>query len=611
MNPKPSSLDFYAFIQNYSSIISGSFIKKVYQVDETDFLLQLYSSTSGKNYLLISLKKGLVFYEAERPEAATPLSMLLRKSLSERRIVSVEQINFDRVVKFTLHTGQEIILELFRDGNFIITNEKKIEFASDQREWKNRKILKGEPYVPPSANNPLEIDDNQFGEVLEQSKASLVQTLATRLNLGGDMAEEVLFRLGINKDLPAKSSLEHVHNIRNGIGELLSETGKRKSYFYQEQGLLSPVPMLHLKNEPDIEYDDLNKGMLDYLQKHYPSGEAKDPITRRIESMEKSIEEFQRQRELNFQRGNAIMQSLTRFDSVLRKLSRAKDTQDLSKIKEFDGFMVSSYNSATKEIGLEEAGNSIVLDINITAGQNANNYFQKSKDFKSKIEGAYRAIEETKAKRVTEKKETSKKKKREWFEIYHWFISSEDFLVISGRDAKSNERIVKKHLKDKDLYVHADVYGAPSTIIKIEGTKVPTEQTIREACAFAISFSRAWPAGVSSGAAYWVLPSQVSKTPESGEYVSTGSWIVRGKRNYLFDLPMRLAILIKEYKGEQKVMSFPVLQDAQLPADSIVITPGDEKRNLVSQKISRKLGVPMEDVDPILPPGNSSIISGL
>ena len=61
MNPKPSSLDFYAFIQNYSSIISGSFIKKVYQVDETDFLLQLYSSTSGKNYLLISLKKGLAF----------------------------------------------------------------------------------------------------------------------------------------------------------------------------------------------------------------------------------------------------------------------------------------------------------------------------------------------------------------------------------------------------------------------------------------------------------------------------------------------------------------------------------------------------------------------
>ena len=611
MNPKPSSLDFYAFTQNYSSIIIGSFIKKVYQVEETDFLFQLYSSSSGKNYLLISLKKGLVFYEAERPEAATPLSMLMRKSLSERRIVSVEQINFDRVVKLTLHTGQEIILELFRDGNFIITNEKKIEFASDQREWKNRKILKGEPYIPPSANNPLEIDDALFGEVLLQSKASLVQTLATRLNLGGDMAEEVLFRLGVNKDVPAKTSLELVSRIRKSISEILEETKECKAYFYQEQNLLSPVKMLHLKSEADISYDDLNKGMLDYLQKHYPSAEAKDPITRRIESMEKSIEEFQRQREINFQKGNIIMQSLNRFDTLIRKLSRAKETQDLSKVKEFDGFAITSYNSATKEISIEEGGQVLSIDLNLSAGQNANGFFQKSKDFKSKIEGAYRAIEETKAKRVTEKKSTTKKKKREWFEIYHWFMSSEGFLVISGRDAKSNERIVKKHLKEKDLYVHADVYGAPSTIIKIEGNQEPTEQTIREACAFAISFSRAWPAGMNSGAAYWVYPSQVSKTPESGEYVSTGSWIVRGKRNYLFDLPMKLSILIKEYKGEQKAMACPVPDESKLPDNSIIITPGDEKRNSVSQKISRKLGVPMEEIDPILPPGNSSIISGL
>ena len=611
MNPKPSSLDFYAFIQNYSGKITGSFIKKVYQIEETDFLFQLYSSTSGKNYLLISLKKGLVFYEAERPEAATPLSMLLRKSLSERRIVAIEQINFDRVVKLTLHTGQEIILELFRDGNFIITNEKKIEFASDQREWKNRKILKGEPYLPPSANNPLEMDDSQFADVLSQSKASLVQTLATRMNLGGDLAEEVLFRLGADKDAPARESLGLVGKIREGIGRILDQTKDCRAYFYQEHSLLSPVPMFHLKNEPDILYDDLNKGMLEYLQNHYPTGETKDPITRRIESMEKSIEEFQKQRELNFQRGTTIMQSLGRFETLIRKLSRAKESQDLSKVKEFDGFTISAYNSATKEVELAETGNTIVLDLNISAGQNANNYFQKSKDFKSKIEGAYKAIEETKAKRVTEKKSAAKNRKREWFEIYHWFISSEDFLVISGRDAKSNERIVKKHLKEKDLYVHADVYGAPSTIIKIEGDREPTEQTIREACAFAISFSRAWPAGVSSGAAYWVYPSQVSKTPESGEYVSTGSWIVRGKRNYLFDLPMKLAIFMKEYKGEPKAMAFPALQDASVPENTVIITPGDEKRNSVSQKISKKFGVPMEEIDPILPPGNSSIVSGL
>lgn len=610
MNPKPSSLDFYAFIENYREKIVGCFIKKVYQIAETDFLFQLYGSNVGKNYLVISLRKGLLFYDADRPEAATPLSMLLRKSLSERRIVSVEQINFDRVVKLTLHTGQEIILEMFRDGNFIITNEKKIEFASDQREWRNRKILKGEPYIPPSANNPLELDNSGFEAVLTESKASIVQTLATRLNLGGDMAEEVLFRAGLSKDLPARESVSNVDQIRKGIGELLAESKGCKAYYYEEQNLLTPVRMLHIKENADTAFDDFNAGLLEYVQSHYPEAGEKDPISRRIDSMTKSIEEFEKQKDLTFRKGNLIMGGLQYYDGMLKKLRKMKDSQDLRKLREFDGIPVLSYDSASKEIELQVEEMPVKLDLNATAGQNANSYFQKSKEFKSKIEGAYKAIEDTKAKRVTEEKVTRKKVKREWFEIYHWFISSEGFLVISGRDAKTNERIVKRHLKEKDLYVHADVYGAPSTIIKIEGDNQPSEATIREACAFAVSFSRAWPAGITSGAAYWVYPSQVSKTPESGEFVSTGSWIVRGKRNYLFNLQLKLAIVTMEYKGALKPMVVPVIEEAKVQENGIIIVPGDEKRTVIAQKISKKMGVDRDEIDTLLPPGTSSILSG-
>lgn len=611
MNPKPSSLDFYAFLEKYRDKIVGCFIKKVYQIADTDFLFQLYGSAVGKNYLVISLKKGLLFYDAERPEAATPLSMLLRKSLSERRIVSAEQVNFDRVVKLTLHTGQEIILEMFRDGNFIITNEKKIEFASDQREWRNRKILKGEPYVPPSANNPLELENDGFLDVLKASKASIVQTLATRLNLGGDMAEEVLFRAGIDKDIPAREAGEHIENIRDGIESLLKEAKDSPSYYYEAENLLSPVIMTHLREEPAKTYEDFNTGLLDYVQEYYPSDEAKDPISRRIESMTKSIAEFERQKESAFLKGNLIMASLQQFDGMLRKLKKMNETRNLKLLKEFDGFEVTGYDSATKEIELEVQGTKIKLDLGLTAGQNANNFFQKSKEFKSKIEGAYRAIEDTKSKIVAETKVTRKKVKKEWFEIYHWFVSSEGFLVISGRDAKSNERIVKRHLKDKDLYVHADVYGAPSTIIKIEGNDSPTEATIREACAFAVSFSRAWPAGMTTGAAYWVYPSQVSKTPESGEFVSTGSWIVRGKRNYLFDLPLRLAIGSTDFKGESKLMVRPVLDKGGPEGEFVVIVPGEEKRNAIAQKISKKFGAERDEIDTLLPSGTTTIESGI
>lgn len=75
------------------------------------------------------------------------------------------------------------------------------------------------------------------------------------------------------------------------------------------------------------------------------------------------------------------------------------------------------------------------------------------------------------------------------FEKFFWFISSENYLVIGGRDQQQNELVVKKYLDDGkshklpcssrrnvvdvhacvhsgDLYVHADLHGATSVVIK-------------------------------------------------------------------------------------------------------------------------------------------------
>ena len=49
-------------------------------------------------------------------------------------------------------------------------------------------------------------------------------------------------------------------------------------------------------------------------------------------------------------------------------------------------------------------------------------------------------------------------------------ISSENYLVIAGRDMQQNELIVKKYMRAGDLYVHADLHGASSVIIKNPGS---------------------------------------------------------------------------------------------------------------------------------------------
>lgn len=42
-------------------------------------------------------------------------------------------------------------------------------------------------------------------------------------------------------------------------------------------------------------------------------------------------------------------------------------------------------------------------------------------------------------------------RKVHWFEKFNWFISSENYLVISGRDAQQNELIVKRYMSKDDL----------------------------------------------------------------------------------------------------------------------------------------------------------------
>jgi predicted ribosome quality control (RQC) complex YloA/Tae2 family protein len=59
-----------------------------------------------------------------------------------------------------------------------------------------------------------------------------------------------------------------------------------------------------------------------------------------------------------------------------------------------------------------------------------------------------------------------KLRKQLWFEKFYWFISSDNYIIVSGRDAQQNELIVKRYLQKGDLYVHADIVGASSCVIK-------------------------------------------------------------------------------------------------------------------------------------------------
>ena len=261
----------------------------------------------------------------------------------------------------------------------------------------------------------------------------------------------------------------------------------------------------------------------------------------------------------------------------------------------------------------------IKLDFRKTVAENAENAYKENKKFKIKLKGAEKSLQQTKNELnnaiknkliIEQEKHNNDKEKKFWFENYRWLISTENNIIIAGKDTKTNEKIVKKYLKQGDRYAHADITGAPSCIIKnidFKNKTIPiSEKTLIEACNFCAYFSKAWNQ-YSEIQSYWVLPEQVSKTPQSGEFVPKGAFIIRGKRNY-YKCILEMAIGEIFLDNNKKYMSGPIETIKNHSKKYIIIKPGNMSKNVIANKIAKAFGTSSENILKILPPGNISII---
>ncbi|KAJ4140268.1 hypothetical protein NW768_001624 [Fusarium equiseti] len=190
---------------------------------------------------------------------------------------------------------------------------------------------------------------------------------------------------------------------------------------------------------------------------------------------------------------------------------------------------------------------SVEINLGLSPWSNAREYFDQRKTAAVKEEKtqqqASRALKNAEQKITEDLKKGLKQekallqpiRKQMWFEKFIWFISSDGYLVIGGKDAQQNETIYKKYLRKGDIYCHADLHGASSVIIKND-PKTPDApippSTLSQAGSLAVCSSNAWDskAGMS---AWWVNADQVSKSAPTGEFLPAGSFMIRGKKNFL------------------------------------------------------------------------------
>ncbi|XP_068573922.1 ribosome quality control complex subunit NEMF [Cebidichthys violaceus] len=242
------------------------------------------------------------------------------------------------------------------------------------------------------------------------------------------------------------------------------------------------------------------------------------------------------------------------------------------------------------------------VDLGMSAYANAKKYYDFKRSAEKKehktIEAVGKAMKSAEKKTQQTLKEVQtvttiqKARKVYWFEKFLWFISSENYLIIAGRDQQQNEIIVKRYLRAGDIYVHADLHGATSCVIKNpSGVPIPP-RTLTEAGTMSVCYSAAWDAKIITSA-WWVHHHQVSKTAPTGEYLTTGSFMIRGKKNFLPPsyLIMGFGFLFKvdeqsvfRHRGERKVKTVEEdMEDATSRAAELLVEEeeliGDDSSN--------------------------------
>jgi predicted ribosome quality control (RQC) complex YloA/Tae2 family protein len=239
------------------------------------------------------------------------------------------------------------------------------------------------------------------------------------------------------------------------------------------------------------------------------------------------------------------------------------------------------------------------IDLNKTVDENASSYFELSKKARKKQEGAKKALAESQRKLAEmqsaeskfleeeEKKQREKQlqaeRKKEWYEKFHWFFSSEDFLCVGGRDATSNEIIIKKHLEPGDLVFHTEAPGSPFFLVK-DGQKAG-EETLNETAQAVAIYSKAWKLGLGSADVFSVLPEQVSKEAKAGEYIAHGSFMVYGQKKFFHP---KLESAIGLVGG--RIIGGPVAAVKKQTAKLAVIVPGKESKSALAKKIKPQFG---------------------
>ena len=514
-------------------------IDKVYQPEKDEVCLKIRSKEGVCKLLLsASASHPRVYiankYEKTNPKKAPVFCMTLRKYIQGGVIVGIDQVGFERIIKISVEsydelrekTRKDLYIEIMgKHSNIILVSDlegkvidsiKRVPLSVSRA----RQVLPGVSYeLPPSQDklNPLyRIDVDKFTLRINRSKGPVFKAIyGNILGLSPLVAREVCVRVGLEANTEVEDlSNEDIRSLVDCINTIFDDLDKNKVY---------PSIIIDKKRDKIVEfssirlsqYKDLteiyNDSISTIIEDYYLAKDKKDRINQRASSMKKNLS--------------------LKLDRVKHKIDKQmielKESENADKYR-IKGELITSYIYMIKEgmdkVVLENFYDNnkeieIDLRVNLSPSENAQKYFKKYNKLKNAgeeiskqmviniqekeyLENTLLSIENCDDAR--ELKEIREELIREgYIKSYKMpkkdnkpgtdmrkFTSCQGKLIIVGKNNKQNDYLTLRLADNEDLWFHTKDIPGSHVLIKSAGMTVTDEELI-EAATLAAYYSKA------------------------------------------------------------------------------------------------------------------------
>jgi len=556
-----AGIELRYLVNDIGTRIEGYYVSNIYGITKDSLLFKFHHPE--KPDILLMLSTFGIWITNVKIEQIEPNKLLrrLRNDLIRFKLKEIKQIGTERIAYLTFsYSDKEFVIvgEFFGDGNIILCNsEMKILALLYSVSVRHRQLRVGSQYVPPPQDNldVLNMTEKDFGEIRFTS-TPVARWIGRTLGLPRKYAEEI-------------TRLANVESKK--MGEEISNDEVKKLFDVATQIISSVIngehdPEIVRNDETDVHPISLGKeshekipSFMDGLDTVFTENIVSKGKSIQSVSFDKKISELETRLE---EQTKAIKTVTEKSENIAKVASSFSEymSQGISKMD--DSRIINLLKTNNAEIIKEKGIDYVKVDdakIKVNLGSSlpttASVLFNASKKQKAAIIPLQKLVKKTEneLEKVIDKGEVAKQsvsfsqvRKKNWFERYRWFYTTDGVLAIGGRDSSSNSAIIRKHLQKNDKVFHAEMSGSPFFLLKDNVTATPASLT--EVAHATVCFSKVWKEAFYGSSAYWVNPDQVKKGAPSGQSMAKGSFMIEGQRNFVKISSLKMCVAIIKHE---------------------------------------------------------------